>query len=74
MLELSLYGLIGAMLGTAAAALCYGPLAALMERSLRARRDGPLADELPLLRRGVLALDLLVFAGLGYWVGALIEG
>ena len=31
-------------------------------------------QELALLRRGVLAFDLLLFCALGYWIGAKIGG
>jgi hypothetical protein len=31
-------------------------------------------EEAALLRRAVLAFDILVFAGVGYWLGTLIAG
>jgi|1186.fasta_scaffold335028_1 hypothetical protein len=70
MIELSFAGLIGAFVGTAVAALAYGPLAALVERRLRAWASG----EISLARRALLAIDILVFAGAGYWLGALVAG
>jgi hypothetical protein len=30
--------------------------------------------EMPLLRRAVLAVDIIVLAGLGYWLGQMIGG
>jgi hypothetical protein len=81
MLDLSLVGLIGAIAGTAVAATVYGPLVTVVERAFRARSETRTADEratfereIAALRRAVLALDMLLFAGLGYWLGALIEG
>ena len=78
MLDLSHLGLLGAFVGTAVAAAVYGPVVRTVERGFRAR--GPRPDEaanfereLAALRRVVLALDILLFAGLGYWLGTLIE-
>jgi Na+/glutamate symporter len=79
MLDLSLAGLIGATLGTVVAGLVYGPLASRLTRRLRARAAArgaeearTLEDEMPLLLRAVLAIDIAVFAGIGYWLGARI--
>jgi hypothetical protein len=79
MVDLSLAGLIGAIIGTAIAALVYGRLVALVERSLRARDRSESAVagktfEHALLLRVVLATDIIVFAGIGYWLGAMIGG
>jgi hypothetical protein len=77
MIDLSLAGLIGAFIGTAIAALAYAPLVSSIERHLRARvaadanpEHGIMQQEISLLRRGVFAADIIVFAGLGYWLGA----
>ena len=76
MIDLSLAGLLGAVLGTVAAAVAYGPLMAFAERSFWARDPSASAEErnalereIPLLRRAVLAVDIIVLAGLGYWLG-----
>jgi hypothetical protein len=81
MLDLSLIGLVGAFAGTAPAGVVYGPLVTLVERAFRARSETRTAqaqaafeNEIAALRRAVLALDILLFVGLGYWIGALIEG
>ena len=81
MLNVSLFGLLGAIAGTAIAALCYGPLVKAVERGFRARGEPQTAEqraafehELSLLRRAVLAVDILLFAGIGYWLGTLVEG
>jgi hypothetical protein len=78
-LDFSLGGLLGAMAGTVVAAAVYGPLASLIERRLRARpRDAAernsFEQELTLMRHGLFTFDLLVFGGIGYWVGHRIGG
>ena len=78
-MELSLAGLIGATVGTAASAMIYGRLIDAVEAALRkARRSDEdkvtFAQELSLLRRGILATDILLCAGLGYWIGLKIGG
>ena len=77
MMDLSLAGLIGAVIGTIVAALAYVPLVSFVERGLRARADSvaegeTLEQEISLLRRAVLAADIIVFAGIGYWLGGMI--
>ena len=81
MLDLSLAGLVGAILGTMVAAFVYGPLATYLTRILRARAAArgaedakTLEQEMPLLLRALLAIDLAVFAGGGYWLGAIVAG
>jgi hypothetical protein len=80
MLDILLAGLSGAALGLVVAALIHGPLAAAIERRVRAGRVPSVEDrttlgqELALLRRGVLAFDILVCGGLGYWIGGRIAG
>ena len=78
-MNLSLAGLIGAVLGTAVSAAIYGRLIERIETALRKRRraeddQGTFAQEIALLRRGVLAVDMLLCAGLGYWIGQKIGG
>jgi hypothetical protein len=70
MIELSLAGLVGAFAGTAVAAFAYAPLVIALQRGLGVRA----AEEISLLRRAVLAVDILIFAGLGYWLGTLLAG
>jgi hypothetical protein len=87
MIDLSFAGLIGAFLGTAIAGFAYVPLVSSIERYLRARaasegtgKNGSLAEqetlkqEISLLRRGVLAADIIAFAGFGYWLAATLAG
>jgi glycerol uptake facilitator-like aquaporin len=79
-MEISLAGLLGAIIGTVVAAVTYGPVVNVVERAFRSRGAPQTAteratfeNELLVLRRAVLAVDILVFAGLGYWLGMLIE-
>ena len=81
MIDLSLAGLLGAVLGTVAAAVAYGPLMAFAERSfwprdpsVSAEERNALEREISLLRRAVLAVDIIGLAGLGYWLGQMIGG
>jgi hypothetical protein len=76
MIDLSLAGITGAFIGIFAAAFAYGPLVRTVERWLRASGgpDGQETSELPLLRRALLAADLLLFAGAGYWLAAALAG
>jgi hypothetical protein len=74
MIDLSLAGLIGAVLGTAVAAVVYHLFIGNIERAVQARIQSLPNEErgdfsLSVLRRVVLTLDLLVFAALGYWLG-----
>ena len=76
MMDISLWGMIGAVIGTILAGAIYGTLIDAIERWLAARRapDEHPGEEVALLRRGVLAFDILLFAGLGYWIGQEIGG
>jgi hypothetical protein len=76
MIDLSLAGLLGAVIGIVVAAVAYAPLVLLVERGFKARQpvetseeQATLTLELSLLRRAVLAVDIIVFAGVGYWLG-----
>jgi hypothetical protein len=79
MIDLSLAGLLGAIAGTVIAALAYVPLVAFVERRFRSRDPAQSAEEramfeqeVAILRRTVLAADIIVFAGIGYWLGRTI--
>jgi hypothetical protein len=81
MIDLSLAGLLGAIVGIVAAAFAYGPLVAFVERGFRpydasasAEEREAFEQERSLLRRAVLAVDILVLSGIGYWLGATIAG
>ena len=79
MTDLSLAGLLGAFVGTIIAAVAYGPLVAVIERGFMSRAPAESAEErrtleqeMAILRRAVLAADILVLAGIGYWLGGMI--
>jgi hypothetical protein len=81
MIDLSLAGLLGAILGTVVAAFVYAPLVATVERGFKARGQPQPAgeremfgQEISLLRRTVLAADIIVLAGIGYWLGMTLGG
>ncbi len=76
MIDISLAGLIGAIVGTVIAALVYGTVVDAVEQWLTTHRppEARAGEEIDLLRRGVLAVDIVLFAGLGYWVGQEIGG
>ncbi len=73
MIDISLAGLIGASAGIVVAALVYGRLIESIERWLKSSRppeEKNAEEEAAVLRRLVLAVDIFVFAGLGYWIGS----
>lgn len=79
MIDLSLAGMLAAVIGIVLAAFAYGPLVAFVERGLRPRDASESVEEREafeqersLLRRVVLAVDILVLSGIGYWLGATI--
>jgi hypothetical protein len=79
MLDISPAGLLGAMIGTAVAALVYRPLSSLVDRGIdKVLRSEASAEREPIERavlvRIVLAADILIFAGIGYWLGAMTGG
>jgi hypothetical protein len=78
MIDLSFAGLIGAILGTVVAAINYHLFIGSLERAVQARAQSLPENErgdfnLSVVRRVVLALDLLLFVALGYWLGSMFE-
>jgi hypothetical protein len=78
MIDLSLWGLIGAIIGTVVAAVLYHLFIPHLERAMRARQQGTADEEAgdlsrSVVRRVVLTGDLLAFAVLGYWLGSMFE-
>jgi hypothetical protein len=76
MLDISLAGLIGAILGTVVAGVNYHLFIGVLERSMRERDQTLTAEErdaadvkMSLIRRIILTVDIFVFAALGYWLG-----
>ena len=79
MLNLSYAGLGGAAVGMVIAALSYSVMVAALNQAVRRMSQSSedpqgLLRSLPLVRRAVLALDMLVFGGLGYWIGDMVWG
>ncbi|MEA2929397.1 MAG: hypothetical protein QOG38_1825 [Hyphomicrobiales bacterium] len=80
-MELSLGALLGAMAGAALGAAGFAIIAPLIDSRMRAAAIADTADAREDLerriagaRRGVLALDMLVFVGAGYWAGTALGG
>jgi hypothetical protein len=80
MIDMSLAGLIGAIAGTLVAAITYHAFIGALDRSLRKPAPSQTAEErsaaefrLSMVRRAVLAVDLFIFAALGYWLGRMFE-
>ena len=78
-MELPLGGLIGAMIGTVLGAINYAVLVGFVVGRLRALDTSRTAEEraafeekISLMRRLILGLDIVVFAGIGYWIGKTI--
>ena len=79
-MELSLGGLIGAAIGTALGAVSFAFLAPMIDGRLRAAMpDTPearadLERRISTARRSLLAFEMLVFVGAGYWAGTALGG
>jgi hypothetical protein len=78
-MELSLAGIVGAAVGTMVSAFIYVPIGGAIERTLRGGR--PRSEEtegfeleLALLKRAILAVDMVACAALGYWIGLKVGG
>ena len=81
MLDISLAGLIGAVIGTVVAGVNYHLYIGVLERWMRQREQTQTAEErdttdvkLSLVRRIVLTVDLFAFAAVGYWIGKAVGG
>jgi hypothetical protein len=79
MMSISLAGLLGAIAGTALAALSYYSLVGALDRGMQERRQSQSPEEresfernMSIVRRAILIIDLIVFAGLGYWIGSTV--
>ena len=80
-MESSLPAWLGALAGTIVAVAIYVPAIRLLERRLRAQ-SGPqtleqraaFEDQLSLMRRLILGIDIAILAIVGYWIGNAIGG
>jgi hypothetical protein len=80
-MELSLAGLLGAVVGTALGAINYAVIVGFVEARLRALDKSQTAEEraeferkLSMMRRLVLGIDIAVLASIGYWFGQTLGG
>ena len=80
-MELSPAGFIGAVIGTVVGVVNYAVVVGVVQTRLRkldrsetsAERE-EFEKKLSLMRRMVLAIDIVVFAALGYWFGRTVGG
>ena len=80
-MEYSLPAWLGALAGTAVAVLIYVPAIRAIKRSFRARQ-GPqtleqraaFEEKFSIARRLILAVDIVILATVGYWIGHAIGG
>jgi hypothetical protein len=80
-MELSLAGLIGAMIGTVIGLVNFAVIVGFVEKRLRAldKSQTPAEREeferkIALMRRIVLGIDIFAFGGIGYWFGKTVGG
>ena len=80
-MELPLAGMLGALIGIVLAAVNYVVIVGFVEARLRALDKSQTAAEraefegkISLMRRLILAIDIAVFACVGYWFGKTIGG
>ena len=80
-MEFALPAWLGGLAGTIVAVAVYVPSIRILERRLRAKR-GPqtleqraaFEDQLSLMRRLILGIDIAILAIVGYWIGNAIGG
>jgi uncharacterized membrane protein len=80
-MDLSLAGLIGAVVGTVLAWINYYLVVGFVTQRLRALDKSQTPAErsifeqrLSWMRQGILALDIVVFGAVGYWLGTMVGG
>ena len=80
-MDYSLPAWLGALAGTAIAVALYVPLIRIADRRWRAQA-GPqtleqrtaFEEKVSIVRRAVLAVDIAIFATVGYWIGNALAG
>jgi hypothetical protein len=72
---------LGALAGTAVAVAIYVPLIRAVDRRLRAQaaaqsleQRAAFEEKLSIVRRVILAIDILILATAGYWIGNALAG
>ena len=80
-MDLSLAGLLGAMVGSLLGAINYAVILSFVTGRLRALDTSRTPAEreafearMSVMRKLILAADLAVFAGIGYWFGNTVAG
>jgi hypothetical protein len=80
-MELSLAGLVGAVVGTVLGVINYAVIVGFVESRLRALDKSETAAEredferrISIMRRLILGIDVFVLGGVGYWFGKTIGG
>ena len=80
-MDYSLPAWLGALAGTAVAVALYVPLIRIVDRHLRAQTSAQgteqrtaFEEKLSIARRVILAVDILIFATAGYWIGNALAG
>jgi hypothetical protein len=79
--EYSLPGFVGAFVGIVLGVINYGVVVGFVEKRLRALDKSQTGEEratfeqkLSIMRRAILAIDVLAFGAVGYWFGVTIGG
>ena len=75
-MELSLAGLLGAMIGSLIGAINSVAIIAYAQGRLRTRvpGEGDPHAHMAVIRRGILAANVLLCAAIGYWFGTTLGG
>jgi hypothetical protein len=79
--EYSLPGLLGAAVGIVLGLINYGVIVGFVQKRLHALDKSQTFEEradferkLSIMRRTILAVDILAFGAVGYWFGATLGG
>jgi hypothetical protein len=79
--EYSLPGLLGAFIGIVLGVINYGVIVGFVQTRLRSLDKSQSAEEraeferkLSVMRRTILALDIVLFGAVGYWFGKTLGG
>jgi hypothetical protein len=73
-MELSLAGVLGAMVGSAVGAINSVAIIAYANGWMRRHQVAQTEDSAAVVRRGILGANVLLCAGIGYWFGTTLGG